>query len=143
MRIKPDAAHQPRARRGELVVQELAGETLVYDQERHRAHCLAATVAWVWRHCDGRTAPAVLAERLSRARGAPVDEEVVRVALHRLARARLLEGPPPPASSLSLRSRRELLKRVALLGGLSVLSMAAPTAGQAASCVSSADCDLL
>ena len=45
----------PAARTSGLVVRELAEETLVYDEERHRAHCLNRTAALVWRHCDGKT----------------------------------------------------------------------------------------
>src|SRR5437899_7006220 len=130
----------PRARRRDLVVEQVADETLVYDLERHRAHCLSATAAWVWRHCDGVTDAAALAARLGRALGKDADEEVVRVALHRLARARLLQDPLPPLRARSLRSRREALKRVALFG-ISVLSIAAPAAGQAATCITRAACE--
>ena len=33
-----------------LIVQEVAEETVVYDQKGHRAHCLNKTAALVWRH---------------------------------------------------------------------------------------------
>jgi coenzyme PQQ synthesis protein D (PqqD) len=143
MRANVSGPDRPRARERDLVVQELAGETLVYDLQRHRAHCLSATAAWLWRRCDGKTPIGILAERLSRERGVAVDAEVVRMALHRLARARLLEGPLNRDPGRTFRSRRDLLKRAALLGGLSVLSVAAPTPGQAATCIVSADCDVL
>jgi coenzyme PQQ synthesis protein D (PqqD) len=129
----------PRARRRQLVVEQVADETLVYDLERHRAHCLSATAAWIWRRCDGATDVATLAARLGRKLGREVDEEVVWVALHRLSRARLLEGPMPPARARSLRSRRELVAAAAVVG-VSVLSMAAPTSGQAATCITQAAC---
>ena len=135
-------SERPLARRREIVVQELAGETLVYDLERHRAHCLSATASWVWRHCDGKTTPPVLARRLSRELGTPVGEDVVGLALHRLAKARLLESAPA-SPSLTFRSRRDLLKKAALVGGLSVLSMAAPSVGQAATCIERATCESL
>ena len=48
----------PRARRDGLVIRELNGELLVYDLERHRAHCLNPTAALVFKQCDGRTSPA-------------------------------------------------------------------------------------
>jgi hypothetical protein len=44
----------PRARAENLTVRVLGDETLVYDQERHKAHCLNATAALVWRHCNGK-----------------------------------------------------------------------------------------
>jgi len=43
-----DQAARPRKRRDGLVVQELPEETLVYDLERHKAHCLEAASAAVW-----------------------------------------------------------------------------------------------
>jgi hypothetical protein len=43
----------PQARTEGLTVRELAEETLVYDKERHKAHCLNRTAACVWKHCDG------------------------------------------------------------------------------------------
>jgi coenzyme PQQ synthesis protein D (PqqD) len=141
-RTTSSSFERPQARQRDIVVQELAGETLVYDLERHRAHCLSATAAWVWQHCDGKTPPAVLARRLSRELGRPVGEDVVGLALHRLAKARLLESTPA-SPSLTFRARRDLLKKAALLGGLSVLSMVAPAVGQAATCIERATCEAL
>lgn len=50
-RLKP----LPRARSQKLVVQELNGETLVYDLQKHKAYCLNRTASQLWRACDGRT----------------------------------------------------------------------------------------
>ena len=41
---------KPRARTEGLVVTELPDELLVYDLERHRAHCLNPTAALVFKH---------------------------------------------------------------------------------------------
>ena len=46
-------------------VERLAGETLVYDLRRHRAHCLNPAATLVWRCCDGRTTVASAAARLA------------------------------------------------------------------------------
>lgn len=133
----------PKAREDRLVIRELSDEVLVYDLERHKAHCLSRLAADIWRRCDGRTSVAEIAEDLRRERGATIEDEVVWVALKRLGKARLLEqtlaeGPPS-------RPRRELLRRVAAVGGLSVLSITVPTAALAASCIAAgsnapADC---
>jgi hypothetical protein len=48
----------PCARTEGLVVQTLADEVLVYDLERHKAHCLNHAAALIWKHCDGRTSVA-------------------------------------------------------------------------------------
>ena len=36
-------------------MQALPNEVLVYDLERHRAHCLNQTAALIWKHCDRQT----------------------------------------------------------------------------------------
>src|ERR671934_1982561 len=77
----------PGAREEGLVIQELPPEeTLVYDLTRHRAHCLNQTAALVWRHCDGRTTLAEIAARLQAELGIAADEELVWLALDRLAK---------------------------------------------------------
>ena len=45
---------KPRARSDGLVVRHLPGELIVYDLERHAAHCLNETAATIFRHADGR-----------------------------------------------------------------------------------------
>jgi hypothetical protein len=132
---------KPKARAEGLLVQEVAGETIVYDLERHRAHCLGPLLAALWRSCDGRRTSDQIARRLSRGAG-NVDASLVDLSLHRLRRARLVEGAvKPPAGSP--RARRELLKRAALLGGLALTSLGAPTAAAAATCIALADCQAL
>lgn len=136
----------PRAREDGLVVQELPEEVLVYDLDRHKAHCLNRTAALVWRHCDGQTTVAELANLLRRELKLTVDEAVVWLALDRLGRAHLLrERVIPPAGPARL-SRREAMRKLALAGGLSILlpvvnSIVAPTAAQAASCVTGNNCE--
>ncbi|MFN3476316.1 MAG: hypothetical protein ACK4Z6_02000, partial [Candidatus Methylomirabilales bacterium] len=72
----------------------------------------------------------------------PADEEVVWLALNQLRRAHLLEGQTTPPVDAGRYSRREVIRRLGLVGGLSVLlpmvsSIIAPTAAQAVTCVSS------
>jgi hypothetical protein len=123
----------PRARRSRLIVRRLPDETLVYDLERCRAHCLAPVASAVWRHCDGRTSPAEVAARASAETGTIVDEAAVWIAAGRLAEANLLEGK---LSRPGGRSRREWLGRTAAVAaGLAVFSVTAPLAVEAATCV--------
>jgi hypothetical protein len=134
----------PRARERALVIERLADETLVYDLERHRAHCLNRTATLVWDGCDGRTSPAVTAARLERELQVPGGEALVVSALQQLARARLLLDTPAAAAP----SRRELLRGLGLGAAAAMLlpaveSIVAPTAAQAASCVTSAECGAL
>jgi Coenzyme PQQ synthesis protein D (PqqD) len=125
---------KPRRRREALVVHELPEEVLVYDLERHKAFCLTKNIAWIWRHCTGRRTPEQIAHALEAEIGAPVGEDVVRVALHRLGKVRLLREPITSPAGGARSSRRELLKRAAMLGGLTIFAISAPTVGQAATC---------
>lgn len=136
----------PRARQAGVLVREVAGETLVYDLDRHRAHCLNATTAAVWRSCDGASTLAEAAAVLRRELGIPADERVVLMALAQLRRARLLEGAPPERQkgAFGRVTRRDLMTRLGL-AALSVpllTTIDAPAAAAAASrpCVPNSQC---
>ena len=62
---------KPQVRKDGLVVKELPEEMLVYDLERHRAHCLNQTAALVWKHCDGQTSAKEIATLLKKELKAP------------------------------------------------------------------------
>lgn len=138
-----DGTRRPRQRRDGLVVQELPEETLVYDLERHEAHCLEAVAATVWEACDGRRTVEEIAARAAKRLGRRVPEEAAWLALRRLGRAHLLEAPVALPAARAGTSRREWLKTAAALGGLSVLSITAPTAAQAATCITTTACEAL
>lgn len=134
---------KPRARRQGLFVTELQGELLVYDRERHRAHCLNPTAATVFRHCDGRTSVRELSRLLSRELDVPADEGLVWLSLERLSQARLLEARPEPPPTAGGLSRRELVRRAGLAAALLpvVSSILAPGAAEAGlSCVAESSC---
>jgi hypothetical protein len=136
-----DAEEQPvpQARQDGLVVRELPGEVLVYDLERRRSHCLNRAAALVWQHCDGRTPIAGLAALLQRELNVPVDEDAVWLALDRLGRARLLQQRLELPATAVRYSRRTLVRRLAVAGGLAlVTSIVAPearAAGSVGSCI--------
>ena len=128
----------PNARREGLIVEELAGETLVYDLGTHKAHSLNASAALVWRHCDGRTSAQAMARILHEELKAPESEELVSLALDRLKAARLLTDDSPRSDDRV--TRRAVMKKLALAGGLSLLlptvhSIIAPTPAQAQTCI--------
>lgn len=160
----------PVARQTGLVVQEASGETLIYDLERHKAHCLNASAALVWRYSDGQSDVRAVANELCSRLGLPDEPDVVWVAVEQLRKAKLLEpdlragrdtGRPSTTKSGSFQpgggspvnqSRRSALLRIGLVGGAAALaplvtSIIAPTAVSAAtclptgsSCVSGAQC---
>jgi coenzyme PQQ synthesis protein D (PqqD) len=126
---KVTTTSHPRARKARLVVRRLPEETLVYDLDSSRAHCLGPVAASVWRHCDGRTSTARIASVAAQENGVEVGEAAVIV--DRLAEARLLEAPLAPGG----RSRREWMKKAAMVAGLTVVSITAPLSVEAATCV--------
>jgi Coenzyme PQQ synthesis protein D (PqqD) len=134
------SALRPEARRKGLVTREWQGDTLVYDLETHRAHCLNPVAGFVWEHCDGRHSVAQIVSRGRSRFGAAVDADLVRLALRQLWKAGLLEQRPErPAASSGL-TRREAARRLARLGALSALlpavtSIIAPTPAAAATCL--------
>ncbi len=135
----------PRARQDELVVEELQDETLVYDLERHKARCLNPTAALVWRHCDGQTSVAEVAALLEEQSATPADESVVWMALDRLSRAHLLSEPVTLPADRTRYSRREMLRTLRRVAGISLLlpvieSIVSPLAAAQASCVSAMAC---
>lgn len=134
-------APMAKARQQGLVVRELPDEVLVYDLERHKAHCLSRLAAAVWRGCDGKASAREIAERLRKDVEPALDPDLVLVAVKRLSRARLLEEPVRLAGIASSLPRREMLRRVAAVGGLSVLSITVPTAAYAITCVSCVTCE--
>ena len=130
----------PTRRDQGLVVTEVMGEVLVYDLERHRAHCLNAAAAVVFRHCDGTRSVAQLATVLAREAGGDAATDRVWLALDALDRAHLLlHSGSRPARDGRL-SRRELVRRLGVAAALPIVtSVLAPTPAEAAAtCV--ADC---
>jgi len=119
----------PQARRDGLVVRELPDEIVVYDTERHEAHCLNETAAAVWRHCDGETSPTEISFRLAREFATPVEEDVVWLALEELSKQQLLEQAVARPTGLT---RGDVIRRAGLVASVlavpAVFSMAAPDA---------------
>jgi hypothetical protein len=138
-------ALMPRARQDELVVEELQDETLVYDLKSHKARCLNRTAALVWRRCDGRTSVADVAALLQKELEIPADEAVVWMALDRLGRAHLLSEPVALPADKTQYSRREMLRTLRRVAGISLLlpvidSIVAPLAAMQASSITKNDC---
>lgn len=129
------AAVRPVRRTDGLVVAAIGGETLVYDLETDRAHALEPRAAAVWGACDGRRTVAALARETGLA------PRLTRLALERLSRARLLDGPLPAHDDGPWReARRRVLRAAAALGGLAVASITAPTPAEAATCLPRGTC---
>jgi hypothetical protein len=128
----------PQARRSGLIIQEVDGEVLIYDQETNKAHCLNQTAAKVWNYCDGETALADACIALSRDLETAVDEKLVWYAVDQFAKDNLLEPVSEvPAFMIPGMSRRQLVRTLGLAAVIAlplVTSIVAPTPAQAATC---------
>jgi hypothetical protein len=93
------AGKPPLARREHRVIEELADETLVYDLERDRAHCLNRSSALAWKYSDGKTGVGEMAEQIERDLATPITNQAVRYAPDRLGKAHPLDvrSTPLPA----------------------------------------------
>lgn len=125
----------PKARRNQLVIKELASETLVYDESNSQAHCLNQTAAFVWKHCDGRKSIPTLVRLAEKEMNASVSEQTVRLAIKQLDESRLLEAATAKSIWAGV-SRREMVRTlgIAAVALPIITSVVAPTAAAAASC---------
>ena len=134
-RIPP--AHLPRMREHGLVIDDLPDEVLVYDLDRHEAHCLNRSAALVWRCCDGKSSPADVARRLTAELDAQFSEELVLLALNQLEKLHLLEQSAALSPQFAVLSRRQMIRRLGFATAVAlplVTSIVAPTAVEAATC---------
>lgn len=137
---------KPKARTDGVLVEEMDGETLVYDLETHDAHCLNPAAALVWKRSDGRTRVRDIVPRL-REVGLPEEEAVVWMALSRLEDAGLV-GPVTLPGHKRAFSRKEVLRALGATAAMTLVlpaveSVVAPLAAQAASCITLAACQAL
>ncbi len=130
----------PLARREGLIVEQMPDEVLVYDLERHKAHCLNRTAAFVWQNCDGKSGVSKIARRMSQEFNATVTDDLVYLALDQLGKDHLLEKRVTlPAEMINV-SRRQVMRRIGLATAVAlpiVISIMSPTAAHAVTCIPS------
>ena len=134
----------PAARRDGLVVQEMPGETLVYDTRTNKAHCLNKSASFVWRSCTGTNSILDITQLFETTGGGKVNEDFVWLAIDHLNEKGLLEPGIEPR--FAGRSRREVLKTIGLASVVAlpvIASLIAPSSALASvscGCDSNADC---
>lgn len=125
----------PVARTASLIVKEVDGETLVYDLNTDKAHCLNDTAARVWKNCDGRKTVNEISETLSAESNTDVKDEIVWLALDQLEKFNLLQDAPAKPGFLAGMTRRQMVARlgIAAIALPAIVSIIAPTPVAAAS----------
>ena len=131
--INPSNERPLRLNSGQLIVEQLTTEVMVFDKNRNKAFCLNPTAAFVWNQCDGQT---TIEEIAARSVGSSVGElaaETVRFALETLWNDGLLEPasfqPEVPAAI----TRRSLIQKFGKAAAISLpivtaLAVATPKA---------------
>jgi hypothetical protein len=127
--------YRPRARRKGLLQSQLGDELVILDTERNRGMALNPTLARLFHLCDGSRTVARISDALTQQLGRETDSAAVWSGLHRLEKARLLEGDRKLLlKRRSIRSRRQALKAIGLgAGALAVVML--PTPADAATCM--------
>lgn len=126
----------PLSRLEGVVVQDLAGELLVYDLENDRAFCLNETSAFVWKACDGTKSVAELSRALSKTLKADVSEDLIYLALDQLSEEKLMMTEARLDKKFAGMSRRDAIKKIGLATAVAlpvVASLTSPKASEAAS----------
>lgn len=130
-------AIMPKARKDRLIIKELPEETLVYDLDTDKAHCLNSTAALIWKNCDGQRSINDVMRGIEDTSNTTVDEEIVWLALDELEKFKLLASGSSPSNRPAGVNRRVAVRHLAL-AGLSlpvIISLAVPTATHAQSCL--------
>ena len=129
---------KPRARTDKLLVRRFDGDLMVYDRDLDRANCLNGLAADVWERCDGQSTVATISQKIAEAKGHPVDERAVWLAIDQLSRSKLLDEPVKgPAALFGRGGRRRLMQalKVAAAAVPAVMSVVVPSIAQGASCI--------
>ena len=131
-----DARRLPQFRTS-LIVKELAGEILVYDETSTKAYCLNKSAATIWGMCDGKTSISEMARKAAIEIDGMIDEVFVAVALTSFRDNGLLENESGDIRPIARLTRAELVARVGRVGLAAavalplVTSVVAPTAAKA------------
>lgn len=132
MDTRPDL--MPKARKDRLIIKELPDETLVYDLDTDKAHCLNETASIVWKNCDGRKTVFEITECLGKAHATLPPQNVVWLALEQLESFKLLDQTLKPSPFGGMDRRKVLRTLGATAIGLPVIvSIIAPIAAEAQS----------
>lgn len=127
---------KPISRQKDIVIQELKGEVLIYDLSTNKAFCLNDTSALVWQFCDGKNSASEISRKISKTLNKPFNEDIVWLALEQLKQENLLLNGEIIKPDFGNLSRREVIKKTALITVISlplITSIVAPAAAMAAS----------
>ena len=127
---------QLKPKRIAALTREFDDELLVYDAERHKAHCLNRTAAVVWLECSGDATVPEIAKKLE-GYFHTSDDALVRLSVAKLGKAGLIERTDAFLRGGEPLNRREVLSRIRTIAVVAlplVTTMLVPSPAAAASC---------
>lgn len=116
---------EPLARRSEIYAENLSEEVILYDKSNHNVHSLSKIAAAIWENCDGTKSLDDLEHIVEAKFGAPMERNVVLLALEQLEKAGLMEAGSVVVPHAGLTSRREAVGKIALAGTALVATIVA------------------
>jgi hypothetical protein len=125
----------PLRRTDRLAVQPIADETMLYEEDAHKAYLLNPIATAVWNACDGKSTPAEIAAAANLTLDQPVTEEFVHYTLSELRCDDLLQ-PNEGLPMLPLMERRDMLRRLGTAAALLVPIIAVVATPAAATSIS-------
>ncbi len=133
----------PQSRQTNIVVQELHGETLIYDLSLNKAFCLNEASAIVWKACDGEKTLSEITQTVRMKLSSAINEDFVWLALERLKKENLLTNCDEIDSDFNGLSRREVIKKIGFSSMVAIpmiTSLVAPSAVHAQSTCGACQC---
>jgi len=118
----------PKARDGDLLIEELGAELVAYDQQTNKVHSLNRTAALVLKNCDGKNNVADIARVLEQELHTPASEDLVWATLEELEKVDLLVKTQASERRLS---RRQTLGWMAAAVLPAIVTLAVPTPAEA------------
>ena len=132
---------RPKRRDEGLIVREVESEVIVYDLDRHEAHCLNPEAARLWNSCDGKLDGRQILYQLYGDDLESDHEAAYLIGLQQLQEKHLLDEGNGTASVVHETgvSRREIVASYGKVAAVAValpavMSIVAPTPAEAASC---------
>jgi hypothetical protein len=127
---------KPVSRQGNIVVQELENEVLIYDLISNKAFCLNETSAAIWQMCDGTKTVSEISRAVGNKFKMPVSEDFVWLALDQFRKDKLIDNEFK--SVFEGMTRREVVRKVGFASMVAlpvVASIVAPASVNAQSCI--------
>lgn len=131
---------KPKARLENIVVQNSAYETLIYDLTINKAYLLNQTAAFIWNLCDGQHDLAQIQIKVSEHFKQSATKDLVWLAIDQLNKDNLMTNADELPNHFRGMERREVIKRIGLATMISLPFITSITAPKAANAASSSAC---